>query len=555
MRKAIYLRFVVIIFITILIFGVISTILYAVRDEAETREGLTKYCYIAKKLYESDVNINEISKLIDNERITIISKDGTVIGDSQATASNMENHFNRPEIQNATEGIAAVDTRSSKTLGVYFMYAAIKLSDQNVLRVATSYSGVWDGIGGAVPTAAFSMLITLFIAIFLAGGFSKKIITPFERLADDIANESFDSLAEEQAYYEIGKITNRIKSLLDKINLTQNQLILEKDKISFILSNLEEGFILLSDSGKIQLINNSAKKIFDSDVDLYNQNIILLTRNKKIEIAVEKAITGSCSSLFDIKINNKIYSVHVSPFLSEEKSGITILLVDVTNERTLQEQRSHFFSNASHELKTPITSVLGFSEMLIYGTDDEKQIYSRIHTEAKRLNSLINDILTISRLESGNSDEAKEEVLIAEVVKEVKVTLSPLAAKENIEIEADCDDSVIFANKRRIRELINNLIENAIKYNKENGRVKISVKEGALSKIITVEDTGIGIPIHAQGRVFERFYRVDSGRSKIAGGTGLGLSIVKHIVLSLSGEITLESRVSEGTKIIIKIPK
>ena len=555
MRKAIYLRFVLIIFIAAVIFGIVSTVLYAIRDELETREGLTKYCYIAKKLYESGVDINEISKLIDNERITIISNDGTVIVDSEATALNMENHFNRPEIKNATEGIAAVDVRSSKTLGIYFMYAAIKLGDQNILRVATSYSGVWDGIGEAVPMALFSMLITLIIAVFLAGSFSKKIIAPFERLADDIANESFDALEENQAYYEISRITNRIKSLLDKMSNTQNQLIAEKDKISFILSNLEEGFILLSDSGKIQLINNSAKKIFESDFDFNDQSILFLTRNKKIEAAVEKAISGSYSSLFDVKISNKIYSVHVSP-IPEKESGTTILLVDVTNERTLQEQRSSFFSNASHELKTPITSVLGFSEMLIYGTaDDEKQVYSRIHTEAKRMNNLINDILTISRLESGSSEDVKEEILISDVVNEVKETLSPLAAKENIEIKTECDDSVIFANKRRVHELINNLTENAIKYNKENGKVKIFVKESPLSKIISVEDTGIGIPIHAQARVFERFYRVDSGRSKITGGTGLGLSIVKHIVLSLGGEIILESRISEGTKITIKIPK
>ena len=562
MKRAIYFRFITVIFITALICGMVSALLFAVNEENKTRDTLSELCLAISRLYETNDDVKTLSAIANNDRVTIVAPDGTVIADSSANPQLMENHNNRDEIANAKANSVTTVTRESGTMGARFMYAAVRLQNGDVFRLSRQYFGLWQGIMYQLPIILFSVLAALVTAAFIAGSFTKKLTAPLERIADDIEAEKFDVLDTGEDCYEIGKITRRIKELLVRISASQKQLVLEKDKISFILSNMDEGFVLLDEESKVQLINNSAAKIFDCKVEVLQQSILVLTRNPKIISGIEKTKKCDASSMFDLKLGNTIYSVHISSVSGEYLpgcgKGCTILLLDVTNDRSLREQRSSFFSNASHELKTPITSVLGFSEMLEKGIPDEVQredIYRRIHIETKRMNHLINDILAISKLESGTADdEPPYEADVAEVAREVVEALSPQTLDANVTINLDCEKCSITANRRRIYELINNLVENAIKYNVPNGTVDICTRSAGDKIAIIVSDTGIGIPAHAQSRIFERFYRVDSGRSKSVGGTGLGLSIVKHIVLNMGGEIAIESVVDKGTKITVELP-
>lgn len=559
MKKAIFLRLIITAGIALLCYGIIITFLFGINEEKKTKASLSKVCLFIFLEYENN-NISFLSKLPNIDRVTLLGPDGRVLFDSLADPLKMENHSQREEVKQAKVGQAFITTRKSSTLDSPYMYAAIKLKDGRILRLARQYSGLIQNISLQLPAIITSMLIVLFLATLMASAFSKNIVLPLEKAASNIASGNIAELAAvSKGYSEIEKIVLNIKELLNEIAYSKTELLKEKNKIDFILSNMAEGFVLLDEYKNILIVNDSAKAIFKCDK--VPTNIQLLTTNSKIERAVDKAIKDNTSSIFDLKAEEKIYSVHISPVLGEyfskEGRGITILLIDVTTERQAQQMRSEFFSNASHELKTPITSVLGFAEMLsndLLSEDSRKETYKRIQNEAIRIASLINDILTISRLETNQDIPDKEEVSLKEVVDEVISALSPQALALSISVDVKCEDLVIKANKRQLYELISNLVENGIKYNKQSGKLDLAIAAKANNIEIVVADTGIGIPVKAQSRVFERFYRVDSGRTKSVGGTGLGLAIVKHIALSLNGEIALESKEDVGTKITVKLP-
>ncbi|MDR1914721.1 MAG: hypothetical protein LBQ68_09620 [Clostridiales bacterium] len=560
MRNAIYLRFVTIILLTALICASISAALYAVNEEKQTREHIRALCFAVSRQYEVNADADYLSGVAGGGRVTIVAPDGSVISDSTADAAAMENHSDREEIKRANTKSPVTVSRSSETLGYPFMYAAIKLSDGNILRLAQGYSGFDGAVVRQIPTVVVALLAASLIAAFIANAFAKRVIFPLEKVADDIAGGNYDALG--GGYYEIDKIAGRIRVLLDKINRSQLETAAEKNKIEHILSNMAEGFVLLGADKKIQLVNNSAKKIFHCEIDILEQDISVLTRGAKIVGSVDKAITENYSGIFDLSVEDgEIYSVRVSPVWGEYfgDAGATILFIDVTADRKAQEFRSEFFANASHELKTPITSILGFSQVLENSLMDKEktsEIYARISSEAQRMGSLISDILTISRLETGNASADTEIVNLREIAKEVFESLSPQAIEANISVTLDCDDVYISADRRQSYDMIRNLVENAIKYNVPDGTVNISVKSEPRGAVITVADTGIGIAPFAQSRIFERFYRVNaSGRGKSVAGTGLGLAIVKHIVMSIGGEIQLESKAGKGTAITVLAPE
>ena len=563
MRKAIYFRFIIIIIITALTGGAITAIFFAIDNENGAESYVAQICKTVSYQYKINDDAKYLSEVAGGERVTIIASDGTVLDDSTTDAKNMENHLNRIEVQNATENTVITDKRSSQTLGTPYMYAAIKTEDGNIIRISHSYGGILNSIAYQIPIILTSMVIVSILAIFIAGAFTKKIIYPLENFTDTLAIGNYEALKNDNTYYEIAKIISKIKDLLKQLSRSQQEIKTQHDEINFILSNMEEGFILIDDEKKIRLLNNSAQKIFNIKSDAYLQSIITVVRNVKIADAVDIAINEHSSMVFDLQINDIAYSVHISPIANEYvgtetgKNGVTILLVDVDTERKSQKQRSEFFANASHELKTPITSVMGFAEILNNGlvnANEQQQIYKRIHTESTRMNNLIDDILSISRLESKADVTPNENVDVKAVVAEVANSLLPKANALGVSINIDCEATYINSSNRQIYELINNLAENAIKYNKQGGFVNINTKNDKDKVIITVADNGIGIPQDVQSRIFERFYRVDSGRSKSIGGTGLGLSIVKHIVINLGGEIKLHSVVAKGTTITVLLP-
>jgi two-component system phosphate regulon sensor histidine kinase PhoR len=334
----------------------------------------------------------------------------------------------------------------------------------------------------------------------------------------------------------------------------------EREKVEFILSNMAEGFVFVDGKKSILLCNSSARDFFSVGKDVRLESIYSLTRNKSISAALQSALYKKQSTVFELELRQGLTTnIYVSPSVTADSQfGATMLIVDTTQIKTLERQKREFFSNASHELKTPITSIMGFSEMLnkniVTDEGERSAIMQRIETEARRLTQLIGDILTISKLESNEAGAENKDFSLTETVREAVSAVSPVLGDTAIEIRTELEDIPYRGDKRQLYELCVNLVENAVKYNRANGRVDITLKKQDGSAVLTVTDTGIGIPPEFQARVFERFFRVDYGRDKSVGGTGLGLAIVKHIVSLYGGRISLQSAKDEGTSIAVSLP-
>lgn len=562
MKRAIYYRLIALTFVAVLICSLVSAIIYAVNTQNQTKDWLTTLTLSAAEHYKHNSDVYALSKAAGGNRITIIAPDGMVIADSEAAAAEMESHADREEVKYAKADGVYLTMRASSTLGERFMYAAIKTGDGSILRLAHSYAGLFQNLSAQLPAILTAIIVALVLSLLLAGRFTKTITDPLEQTIDALSAHEYNKVAAYRSpYYEVDKMMQTLRELLQKITDSNIKLQDEREKVETILSNMAEGFVLLDDKRNILLCNNSARAFFSCSRDTQLENIYNLTRNQAIGNALKSAIENEQSTVFDIDLEKGlIANVYVSPSKTKDEAlGATIMIVDVTAERKLEQQKRDFFSNASHELKTPITSIIGFSEMLnnnmVQNEREKAEIMSRIETEARRMSELIGDILTISKLESNEEHRERTDVSLADVVREAANAVSPIMNDTAIKINMDLEDVLYRANKRQIYELCVNLIENAVKYNTPGGKVDISLKAENKNIVLTVKDTGIGIPAVYQSRVFERFYRVDYGRDKKVGGTGLGLSIVKHIVNIYGGKISLQSRRDHGTTITISLPR
>jgi len=368
-------------------------------------------------------------------------------------------------------------------------------------------------------------------------------------LIDKITVGDVDSF-EVGRYYEIDKVALYIQSLRNELHELQNILQNERKKTEYLLSSMSEGFVILDNQRNILFCNNSAYKFFtckNSPETIYN-----LTRNKNLLDAVQSALDGH-SSTFEVKLKKRVVNAYIRPSRAPDTPGVTMLLIDITSEKRLKVQKRDLFSNASHELKTPITSIIGFSEMLnkdmIKDENEKKTTTQRIETEAKRMSVLIDDMLTISQLETNKRRELTS-FDFSKVAREAINTLLPRTT--DIKINDNLENIQCYADKHQIYNLCVNLIDNAIKYNIPSGNVKVTLIKKDGCAVFSVSDTGIGISLENQSRVFERFFRAEHSR-RIA-GTGLGLSIVKHIVVIHNGEISLKSNERSGTTIAVKLP-
>lgn len=561
MKKAIYYRFIALAFVVVLICGLITAMIYAAFTQNQTKEWLTKLTLSAAENYKYNHDIYELSKSAGNNRITIIAPDGRVLADSEANAADMENHTEREEVRNATTNSVTISIRQSTTLGERFMYASIKTADGNILRLVHSYPRLFYNIIAQFTAMLIAILVAIVLSLFLAGRFTQSVMKPLENMVDSLSLHEYEKLAYSKSpYYEIDKIIQSLQELLQRVTDSNIQLQDERQKLDYILSNMAEGFVLVDNSKNILLCNNSARDFFGMKNDSQFKNIYSLTRNQTIINALQRAIENKQSSIFDIVLKDGlIVNVFISSAkTTENKNGATMLMVDMTAEKHLEQQKRDFFSNASHELKTPITSIIGFSEMInknLVKSDAEKdEIMGRIETEAKRMSELIQDILSISKLESKNEQREYVDINFSEIIREAVAAISPMKDDSTIEINMDLDNLIYRGDRRQLYELCVNLIENAVKYNKADGKVDISLKNDKKNLIFTVKDSGIGIALEYQARVFERFYRVDYGRNKKTGGSGLGLSIVKHIVNIYGGSLSLQSKKDKGTTIVVSLP-
>ena len=475
-------------------------------------------------------------------RFTLVSSDGSVFYDSQAKAGEMENHLEREEISEALKDGSGSSARYSSTLTERTFYEATRLENGNVLRISVSQITVGALILGMLPAICAIILISVVVALIMSHKMATAIVKPLNKL--DLENPT-----EIETYEELTPILTKINKQHKQITRQMQDLRRMSDEFEQITNSMNEGLVLLDDKGTTLSINAAAKKLFGVESDVVGRNFLTVDRSADMRHVIEKALKGKHGEFREERNGNE-YQFVVNRTESEGKTvGVVILCFDVTETAFAERNRKEFTANVSHELKTPLQSIIGSAELLENGLvkpEDTERFVGNIKKEASRLVALINDIIRLSQLDE-DSEPATESVDLYELSKEVVEVLSVSAAKRQVTLELKGESSIIKGIRRYLYEIIYNLCDNAIRYNKENGKVVIDVSQKDGNTVLSVTDTGIGIPAEHQSRIFERFYRVDKSHSKETGGTGLGLSIVKHAVSYHDGTIKLDSKVNEGT--------
>lgn len=509
-------------------------------------------------------SINKILSAVDyNIRFTLIDLDGNVIYDSWAGNKELENHLYRPEIMQSFKNGSGEYTRYSETISSNMYYYALRTADDKVLRLSREIKSINGVFIEIVPILVVLFLGFLVFNYIVSNIFTKKLLNPIDGMImslDDMleGNEN----VKYEIYDEFEPLALKIREQKSNINQYVDKLKYERDTIGIITENMKEGFILVNKDKHILSINSSGKRMIGNEKFDFSQNryIIELTRNPEILDRVEKSLNENMHLVYDMSIKQRHYRYYFSPVKERHSSsvaGLLVLIEDVTVQKNAEIMRSEFSANVSHELKTPLTTMIGFAEIIKEGlvTDLEsiQRYCTMINKEGLRLISLIEDIMRLSKIEAG-LDPNETLVNVKVVSQEAMNLLKPKAEKLNVKLSLKSEDVSINANKNYISELLYNLIDNAIKYNKQNGLVDINIYSDKDNLYLTVKDTGVGISEDDQGRIFERFYRVDKSRSKETGGTGLGLSIVKHIAELYDGTIELSSEKNKGTEITVIFP-
>lgn len=479
-------------------------------------------------------------------RLTLIDTDGSVIYDTQTDADTMDNHAGREEIKSAFETGSGESARFSSTLLEKTMYFAEKLPDGTVLRISATQYSVVVLVLGIIQPLIYIFLIAVIISVFLAKRMAGRIVKPLNEL-------DLDKPLENDAYDEISPLLSHIELQNRKINEQIESLKKSQLEFNAITQNMNEGLVLTGGNKEILSINNAALKLFGADKSCIGKDFLTVERSYDVDKAMENALRlGRGETVFDR--NGRKYQVNISRVgEGEGLIGVIILTFDITDKVFAERNRKEFTANVSHELKTPLQSIMGSAELMESGLvkkEDMPRFIGNIRTEAARLVTLIDDIIRLSQLDEKTQMQF-EKVDLFDIANEVKKELGGLAESRKVEICLEGEKAEIDAVRRLVREMVFNLCENAVKYNKEGGRVDISVAKTPKGAKIVVSDTGIGIPAEHQSRVFERFYRVDKSRSKETGGTGLGLSIVKHAAEDLGAKIELKSKEGAGTKITV----
>ena len=512
----------------------------------------TEAVYIAKA-YEGladPVSFLDEIEAQTTSRITYINPDGTVIYDSQADASKMENHLERPEIIEAFKNGTGISKRTSDTLRQHTYYYAIKLSSGSFLRVSGTIDGLIPTFMKVLPAACVISLIILLGSFLIATKLANGIIS-------NINNIDLQHPTQKVSFNELFPLLNRIEKQNYQIKDQMADLIEQKEKFNTITTNMNEGLILLDKESRIVFINQSCKNILGAPSMHYiGKNISLFNRSQQLQNTVEKSMKGETHSEI-LKLDETTIQFFGNPVIQEGSiQGAVLFVLDITEKYKAEKMRREFSANVSHELKTPLTSISGYAELMQNGMvqpQDISQFAGKIYKEAARLISLVEDIIKISRLDEKDARTTKELVDLYEISSEIVERLLPVAERNMVTLHLEGSPVKMVAVRGMMLDLIYNLCENGIKYNRQGGKVTISIYEEDQHPVIKVSDTGIGIPSKYQERIFERFYRIDKSHSKQTGGTGLGLSIVKHVVEYQGGYIEVHSTPDEGTEITIHL--
>ena len=484
-------------------------------------------------------------------RITWIGADGTVLFDSDSDASTMENHLEREEVKQAMVSGYGHSARYSSTLMERLLYSAQRLEDGSVIRLAITQNSVLTIMLGLIQPVLLVSLVAVILALALASRVSKTVVRPLNELNLDepLNNEGFD---------ELSPLLRRIDSQQRQLKGQALELKQKKDEFLAVTSNMSEGLVLLNSSGTILSINNAALTILDADKSSVGQDILTVNRSLEMQKLLEEARTGQRSET-KLCLTGREYQLDASPIISGGNiGGVALLLFDITERENAEQLRREFTANVSHELKTPLHSISGCAELMKNGMvkpEDTVRFAGQIYSEAQRLINLVEDIIRLSRLDEGAEDMQRERIDLYALSGSVMDSLRDEAKENKITMELCGGPAFIWGVRQLVSGMIYNLLDNAIKYNKADGSVKLSVSNEGEFSVVKVSDTGIGIPPEHQSRVFERFYRVDKSHSKEVGGTGLGLSIVKHSAMVHNAKIDLQSTPGKGTSITVRFPR
>lgn len=486
----------------------------------------------------------------EHYRLTWISSDGTVIFDNITDASQMESHADRTEFINALANGKSENTRYSNTQLEVIVFHAKRLSDGSVLRIATSRSSIVRIAINMILPLLLVLAISWIFSILLAKRMSKKIVQPLNTL-------DLDHPLENDVYPELSPLLRRIYTQRKELDAQLLTLKRQADEFDQISRSMSEGLMVLALDGKIVSINRAALELFKYDGSCIGRSFLELERTHEFSLAIDNAITNGHDEL-RLERQGRVIRFSMSRIMSDNIAiGLVVLAFDITESANAENLRREFSANVSHELKTPLQGIIGSAELIESGmAKDENAIRfaSHIHTESTRMVNLIDDIIRLSQLDEG-IPLPFEYTDIFNLALEVKAQLSASAEKKNVEISVEGQPVQAYCVVRLMQEVIFNLVDNAIKYNKQNGKVLVLVSKPSDDMVkIVVKDTGIGISQEHINRIFERFYRVDKSHSKASGGTGLGLSIVKHAVLYHNGRVNVESQVGQGTTFTIEIP-
>lgn len=483
-------------------------------------------------------------------RITWIGADGSVLYDSQSAAAEMENHLQRQEVLEAMTDGYGESIRYSTTLTEHRLYSAQRLPDGSIVRLSSAHSSVVLLVLDMLQPLFLVLVIAVALSLILAHRLSQRIVDPLNRL-------DLDKPLGNQGYDELLPLLRRIDSQQSQLKSQALELQRRQDEFDAITGSMNEGLVLLNNKGQILSINPAAASILGADGDCPGKNLLTVNRSLELQEILLQARSGRRAEI-TVSFPSGIYQLDASPVFSEGLvTGAALLLFDVTEKESSEQMRREFTANVSHELKTPLHSISGCAELLQSGLvkpEDQAQFSSQIYTEAQRMILLVEDIIRLSRLDEGAADMPPEPLDLYALCQSVLLELQPQGEKAGVSLSLEGEETLMEGVAQLLHGIVYNLGDNAIKYNRPGGSVTLRVRPEGAEAILSVSDTGIGIPPEHQGRIFERFYRVDKSHSKEVGGTGLGLSIVKHAVRLHEGRLELQSLPGEGTTITIRFP-
>ena len=497
------------------------------------------------------MGLDYLDGLRTDNRITWVAQDGTVLYDNEADAAAMENHADREEIQEALFGIQGTARRESATLSQLTIYVAHRLDDGSVIRLAGSQSTVVHLLMAMAPPIVLILIVTLIFAAALSSRLTKRLVRPILELDLERPEDS-------EVYDELSPLLTRIRRQNDTIRAQMDQLRQQKQEFAALTENMSEGFLLLDAKGRVLSYNTGVLRLLGAAAPAEEASVLTLDRSDVFQQLVEQVLDGRRSQV-RMERAGRILQLLGDPVLRDgETAGAVLVLLDVTEREQAEQMRREFTANVSHELKTPLTSISGMAEIMKDGLvkqEDVRGFAADIYQESQRLIRLVEDILHLSRLDEGGGGLERQEIDLLDLARTVEDRLQSTAKQHQVELELTGDHAAIQGLPSVVEEMVYNLCDNAIKYNRPGGKASVRVEDGADAVTVTVSDTGIGIPPEDRERVFERFYRVDKSHSKAIGGTGLGLSIVKHGAALHNAQVELDSAPGKGTTVRLRFPK